>query len=91
MSSDLGVLENLDRGDDGGIDEEVSFDTDTCGLLADDEGAAGTGTSDGDDDAFEGLLSFFVVFTDDDHDSDSVAGSEIGDVSSDLCRSDLLD
>ena len=91
MSSDLGMLQNFDGSDDRGVDEEVSFNTDTGRFLSDDEGSAGTSAADGNDNAFEGLLSFLVVFTDDDHDSDSIAGSEIRNIVSDLSGGDLLD
>lgn len=90
MSSDLGMLEDFDRSDDRRVDEEVSFNTDTSGNLSDDEGSACTSAADREDDTLEGLLSLFVVFTDDDHDSDGITSSEIRDIVSDLGRSDLL-
>ena len=82
--------EDGDGSEDGGVDEEVPFDADTGGILTDDEGLADARAADGDDNAFEGLLSFLVSFTDGDHDTDGIAGDEVRDIAADLGGSDLL-
>ena len=90
MAANFTVLHDFDLGDRGGIDGEGALDADARGDLADGEGLGDSSSAALDDNAFEDLVTFLLVFDDADIDLDGVAARERGKVGAKLTGGDFI-
>lgn len=90
-AADFAAADHFDLGNRGGIDREGPFDPDPVGDLADDEGLADPMAPALDDDAFEDLDSFLLVFDDADRNPHGVPAGKVGEVMTDLAFGDFID